>query len=160
MENIEWVLQLIWRILPAYIANAAPVAFVRKGHPIDFGKKMRDGNPIFGRGKTFEGFIVGVTAGTLIGLIQSRVAASFMLALGAMIGDLTGSFLKRRLGIRSSEPAPLLDQVSFLIGAIALSSILEAYSLEEVVVLILITIPLHLITNIFAYFMKLKKVPW
>ncbi|RLE51429.1 MAG: CDP-2,3-bis-(O-geranylgeranyl)-sn-glycerol synthase [Candidatus Methanomethylicota archaeon] len=160
MESGEWVLQLIWRILPAYIANAAPVVFVRKGHPIDFGKKWRDGNPILGKGKTFEGFIVGVTAGLLTGLIQNRVAVSLMLAVGAMIGDLAGSFLKRRLGIRRSGPAPLLDQMSFLIGAIALSSILEPYTLEEVAVLILITIPLHLITNVFAYFMKLKKVPW
>ncbi len=160
IEELPWILNLIWRILPAYIANASPLVLIRRGHPIDGGRTFIDGKPVLGAGKTIEGFLAGIILGTLTGLIQGRGIVAFMLSLGAMCGDLLGSFIKRRIGIKRGRPAPILDQTSFLLGALAFSSILEHYTLMDVVVLIVITIPLHLISNIIAYLLKIKRVPW
>lgn len=162
MDIINKVFLLIWKVLPAYIANATPLIIVRSGHPIDLNKKFIDGKPLLGPGKTIEGFFAGFISGTLTGLIQnpSNFMRAFTLSLGAMLGDLLGSFIKRRLSIGRGKPAPFLDQATFIIVALLLSSKFEQYTLGEMFTIILITIPIHLITNIIAYIIGIKRVPW
>jgi len=160
IEDLLWFIKLIWKILPAYIANASPVIFIKNGHPIDFNRKFIDNKPLFGRGKTIEGFIIGILSGTIVGILQNRILAALMLSIGAMCGDLIGSFIKRRLDIGRGGPAPILDQTSFLFGAIILSSLIEKFTLFEIIILVVITIPLHFITNVIAFLLKIKKVPW
>lgn len=162
MDIINKVFLLIWKVLPAYIANATPLIIVRSGHPIDLNKKFIDGKPLLGPGKTIEGFFAGFISGTLTGLIQnpSNFMRAFTLSLGAMLGDLLGSFIKRRLNIGRGKPAPFLDQATFIIVALLLSSKFEQYTLGEMFTIILITIPIHLITNIIAYIIGIKRVPW
>ena len=41
----------------------------------------------------------------------------FLLGFGALLGDALGSFIKRRMGIGRGKPAPILDQIDFLIVA-------------------------------------------
>jgi len=77
-----------------------------------------------------------------------------------MIGDLIGSFTKRRIGIKSGDPAPLLDQLTFIFGAIILSSFFVNYNFMEIISIIIITPPTHFLTNYLAYRLKIKKVPW
>jgi len=146
-------------IIPAYIANAVPV-LLRGKHPIDFGRSLRDGKRILGDGKTFEGFISGLALGTLAGALFGYVFLSFMLALGALLGDMVGAFIKRRLGIARGRPAPVLDQLDFVVGALLLLSPFYPISLEQVVVIVLVTPPIHLFTNFLAYKLKLKSNPW
>lgn len=159
------VLKTLWFILPCYVANAAPL-MVRRGLPLDFGCSFIDGRRVFGDGKTVQGFIVGVALGVLVGFFQELISGplSFRglgLSLGAMLGDLAGSFIKRRLGFERGEPAPLLDQIDFLVGALTLSFLLK-YTLDFrlIVIAILLTPPIHLAMNILAYYIGLKKVPW
>ncbi len=88
---------------PAYFANAAPLVF-GGGATLDGGRRLADGQPIFGSHKTVRGVIAGIVVGTLIGLgesfVDSRlVVAGFMIALGAVLGDLLGAFVKRRLKV-------------------------------------------------------------
>ncbi|MCC6012798.1 MAG: CDP-2,3-bis-(O-geranylgeranyl)-sn-glycerol synthase [Candidatus Verstraetearchaeota archaeon] len=146
-------------ILPAYIANATPVIFKGK-KPIDFGKNFIDGKRIFGDGKTFEGFLSGLFFGTLTGIIMGFPFRGFILSFGALVGDLIGAFIKRRLGIPRGRPAPLLDQLDFVFGALLLSSIFYPIELEIALFIIIITPPIHLISNIFAYLLKLKDYPF
>jgi CDP-2,3-bis-(O-geranylgeranyl)-sn-glycerol synthase len=146
-------------ILPAYIANATPVIFKGK-KPIDFGKNFIDGKRIFGDGKTFEGFISGLFFGTLTGIIMGSPFRGFLLSFGALIGDLIGAFIKRRLGIPRGKPAPLLDQLDFIFGALLLSSVFYPIELGIALFIIIITPPIHLISNIFAYLFKLKNYPF
>ena len=47
-----------WIMIPAYIPNPA-AALVGGGTPIDFGKCAKDGNRLFGDGKTWRGLIGG-----------------------------------------------------------------------------------------------------
>ncbi|MEM0084998.1 MAG: CDP-2,3-bis-(O-geranylgeranyl)-sn-glycerol synthase [Candidatus Methanomethylicia archaeon] len=162
MNMIKEMFLLIWKVLPAYIANATPLIMVRSGHPIDLNKKFIDGRPLLGPGKTIEGFFVGFISGILTGLLQNpgNLMRAFTLSLGAMLGDLLGSFIKRRLNIGRGRPAPFLDQATFIIVALLLSSKFESYTIWEMFTIILITIPIHLITNMVAYMVGIKKVPW
>lgn len=161
------IVSAIWFILPAYVANATPVV-LGGGRPIDAGKKFIDGRPIFGAGKTVQGFLAGLAAGTFVGLLQGiaagplpdYLALGFLLALGALLGDLLGSFIKRRLGIKRGGLAPGLDQLSFVVVALLAASPLALPSWEIVLTIIIITLPIHLATNFGGYKLGLKSRPY
>jgi CDP-2,3-bis-(O-geranylgeranyl)-sn-glycerol synthase len=55
---------------------------------------------------------------------------------------------------------PVVDQVDFVIGAILFSLPLAIISWELAVAVIIITPPIHLVTNFVAYKLGLKKNPW
>ncbi|MCX8198292.1 MAG: CDP-2,3-bis-(O-geranylgeranyl)-sn-glycerol synthase [Candidatus Micrarchaeota archaeon] len=165
-------------ILPSYFANATPVV-LGGGAPIDFGRKMGDGNRLFGEGKTIRGFLSGVLAAVLVGSIQALalantpldlfpgspglyVASGFLLGLGTMVGDLAGSFVKRRQGIPQGKPSFLLDQLAFLLFALLFSypvAWMHIYA-ESVAFLAAVTYFAHIGANIAANKLGLKKVPW
>lgn len=166
IEPFETILQSIWFILPAYIANGAPVVF-GGGPPIDMGKNFSDGKRILGDGKTIRGFIVGILAGTVFGAIQIGVGNKsggiliiILLSLGALLGDLVGSFIKRRIGLSRGMAAPGLDQLEFLAGALILASLVEIPSWEIIITLIIITPAIHLGTNAIGYKMGYKSEPY
>lgn len=152
-------------IFPAYCANAVPV-IVGGGFPLDFGKKFLDGRPIFGANKTFRGFFFGLAIGALVGLAESvlfddyYVFRGFITSLGALLGDLAGAFMKRRLGLRPGDLLPIIDQIDFVVGAILFSFFLFVPSLELVAIALIITPPIHLLTNFAAYKLGLKSNPW
>lgn len=171
MEEI--IIAALWFILPAYVANSS-AAFSKGKTLIDCGKKFSDNEPIFGKGKTIEGFLFAVAAGTMVGLVQSIVypfvasyglaemnaTLGFLLSFGAMFGDLCGSFIKRRMKIPRGSPAPLLDQLDFVFGAMFFSTAVAPINAELFLILIIITPVIHLITNIVGYLWKIKKEPW
>lgn len=168
---LRLIIGAIEYILPAYVANAVPVVVSRIipfKHPVDFGRLWRDGRRILGDSKTIEGLIAGLIAGTLAGLLEAQVlgdkgaaARGVVLATGALLGDMLGSFIKRRLGKPPGSPAPLLDQLDFLFGALALGwAAGMAPPASYVPVLVLLTLVLHPLTNGIAYLLRLKRVPW
>jgi len=146
-------------IFPAFVANSVPV-LARGKRPVDFGRNLWDGNRILGDGKTFEGLAVGLIAGTAVGAVAGYPLQSFLLALGALVGDMTGAFIKRRLGIARGKPAPVLDQIDFVVGALAFVYPAFPFALEQAVFLVVVTPPIHLVANIGAYLLKLKPHPW
>ncbi|AKG39165.1 hypothetical protein MA03_07865 [Infirmifilum uzonense] len=162
---------ILW-ILPAYVANAAPVPtvyFLRKlggkTHPLDLGLNFIDGKRVLGDNKTLEGFIGGLSAGSLVGAgLQLWGLHSFPLALilsfGALAGDLAGAFVKRRLGLKPGDPAPLLDQLDFVLGATILYQLFAPVRLEYFLIVVIMTPLLHLATNTLAYLLGLKSNPW
>ena len=149
-------------IFPAYCANAAPVIF-GGGFPIDFGKVFWDGKPLFGKNKTFRGFIVGLAIGTFVGFVQNAlfeydVLLGFMVSLGALVGDLSESFIKRRLDLPPGSPLPIADQLDFVAGALLFSlPVSPPNSLITVLVIIAITPPIHFLTNLLANFFGVKR---
>ncbi|MEM1938479.1 MAG: CDP-2,3-bis-(O-geranylgeranyl)-sn-glycerol synthase [Acidilobaceae archaeon] len=164
---VDSVIEGLIVILPAMVANATPV--LSKGKiPIDFNKKFIDGRRLLGDGKTWEGLIVGLTAGTITGLILALIMRESILieigilaSLGAMIGDIIASFIKRRLRLERGEPAPILDQLNFYIGAVIVLYIAGyRFTLAILLILAIISGLLHILANIVAYKLKLKRVPW
>jgi hypothetical protein len=99
------------------IANGAPlVARSLLGKelacPLDAGKRLWDGNPLFGPSKTVRGIIASVVA-TSIGavLLGLPLGTGTLIGIFAMLGDLASSFLKRRMAIAPSGMALGLDQI-------------------------------------------------
>jgi len=168
VDHMEIIIQLIIEalkfIFPAYCANATPV-LAGGGTRMDFGKNFYDGKRIFGDNKNFRGFFFGLAIGVLVGSIECvlfcfPILFSILIPLGALLGDLAGAFLKRRLGIAPGGLLPIVDQVDFVVGALVFSIPLGIVNWELAVTVLLITPPIHLFTNFIAYKMKLKKHPW
>ncbi len=174
---MDYVALLLF-ILPAYVANGVPVLFKGKT-PIDLGERLHDGQRFFGASKTVRGFLAGVAAGTLTGGLlagafpeelvfldfSQKVAAGFLLSIGAMAGDLAGSFVKRRLAVPSGGKIRFLDQMPFLLVALLFSvlafpALAPEIRLDGLVFLMLVTALLHRFVNWLAYSTGLKSVPW
>jgi CDP-2,3-bis-(O-geranylgeranyl)-sn-glycerol synthase len=79
-----------------------------------------------------------------------------------LFGDLTGAFIKRRVGIPPGGLLPIIDQVDFIIGAILFSFplSLQFMSLNLIITVLIMTPPMHILTNFAAYKIGLKKHPW
>jgi len=169
-ELLIEIFNALYYIFPAYCANGVPVLF-GGGTPIDLGKDFLDGKPIFGSHKTYRGFIFGVAIGTFVGWAQESLAPSaglprgdmmlgFVLSLGAMLGDLLGSFLKRRINLKPGAPLPILDQIDFVLIALLFGFLVKPPTLIEALIIMILTCPIHLLVNIAAYLLRLKETPW
>jgi CDP-2,3-bis-(O-geranylgeranyl)-sn-glycerol synthase len=167
MDIAILIIEALKFIFPAYCANAAPV-LAGGGTRMDFGKNFIDGKRIFGNNKTFRGFFFGWGIGLGVGLVEGLVFGfqnfpilfSILIPLGALLGDLTGAFIKRRIGIAPGGLLPIVDQVDFVVGAIVFSLPLALIGWELAVTVMVITPPIHLFTNFLAYKLRLKNNPW
>ncbi|OEC87034.1 MULTISPECIES: CDP-2,3-bis-(O-geranylgeranyl)-sn-glycerol synthase [Methanobacterium] len=177
---------VIYFMLPAYLANVSALVF-GGGKPLDFGRNFRDGRRIIGNGVTWKGTIIGTLIGTFIGILQGSVSAYYgnifslipgitiiqgpiptsilqgaivglFLGGGALIGDAVGSFIKRRIGIERGKAAPFLDQLDFVIGALIFASLIVFIPLNMIIIILIISIVLHLLTNMIAYLIGMKDV--
>lgn len=153
-------------ILPAWVANGTPVLFAGRV-PLDFGRKL-DGKPIFGRHKTVSGTAAGIIGGLVVtameyAMFSYPVALGVALTVGAISGDLIGSFIKRRMDVREGSNVPIMDQYLFFVFALvfALPIGLGYFpSYPGLVLIIVLTGVLHKLTNVAAFKAKLKEVPW
>ncbi|MBN2066117.1 MAG: CDP-2,3-bis-(O-geranylgeranyl)-sn-glycerol synthase [Candidatus Thermoplasmatota archaeon] len=147
--SYEIVLQALWLILPAYIANAGALLSGR-GTPIDFGRNWKDGKRLLGDGKTWRGLATGAVIGMAGGFALSIIAFyahdsdfAFLglsnfgrfplmifivgsLCFGALLGDIVESFFKRRRGKRRGEDWVPFDQLDFIIGALVCSFLISS----------------------------------
>jgi CDP-2,3-bis-(O-geranylgeranyl)-sn-glycerol synthase len=157
-------------MLPAFIPNPV-AALTGGGTPVDLGKTMGDGRRILGDGKTYRGFFAGVLAGLAVGLIQIFCTGAFsltllpvhtissviLLSVGALLGDLGKSYIKRRIGKEQGESWFLADQYDLVIGAFILLILFSpawffANVTPVIFLLILIITPiLHRLVNIIGY---------
>jgi len=161
---VEWIIDALLFIGPSYVANAAPLLF-GGGRTLDGGRKLSDGQPIFGAHKTIRGVIAGIVAGTILGVAESLVdprlaIAGFMMATGAVLGDLLGAFIKRRLRVEPGKAFPILDQLDFVLGSLIFGYYFFPIGLLSVVFFVVVTPPIHLGTNYGAYRLGLKKTQW
>jgi len=167
MDIITLIVEALKFIFPAYCANALPV-LAGGGLPMDFGRNFLDGQRVFGKNKTWRGFFFGWTIGTLVGLAEGAVFGpvpfsvlfSVLTPLGALLGDLTGAFIKRRLGIAPGGLLPVIDQIDFVVGAVVFSLPVAVISQIDDWKQSAWTPPIHLLTNFVAYKLKLKSNPW
>jgi len=166
-------------MLPAYVPNSVAAA-LGGGIPIDNGRNFTDGRRLFGDGKTYRGFFIGVAGGILVGWVQIWLQGVFslsflpvqtflsvaLLASGALLGDLAKSFFKRRLGKASGERWPVADQYDLVAGAFLMLALFDLPWLLQTVTLpvlfwILVLTPiLHKTANVIGYLTGVKDVPW
>lgn len=166
-------------MLPAYVPNSAAAA-LGGGAPIDFGRSWRDGRRILGDGKTWRGFVLGVACGIVVGVVQIMARDTFgltslpehtfmtvfLLAFGALLGDMGKSFIKRRLGKESGEKWPIADQYDLVVGSLLLLCVfqygwvVENLTFVAFVWILILTPLLHRAANIIGYLIGVKEVPW
>ncbi len=152
--------------LPAFAANGG-ATFVRNGTPIDFHRNFTDRRRILGDGKSFEGLLLSITFGTDVGIIISRFLGQQWIWIGlvesifAMLGDMAGAFIKRRLNIPRGGRAWGLDQLDFILGStLALVVLGETPTLFQFAFVVVVAFLMHMATNYEAYRLKIKTVPW
>ena len=144
----EIIIQALWLVLPAYIANASALVF-GGGIPIDFGKKWKDNRRILGDGKTWQGLLIGTFIGMTAGFglsVVSKYAVIinfpitindfmgypmmipiiFSLCFGALIGDIIESFFKRRIGKDRGDNWIPFDQLDFILGVLFFSLLISS----------------------------------
>lgn len=174
------LLEAIWFLLPAGVANVVPVLATRMlpslSLPVDFGLKLA-GRPIAGSHKTWRGLTTGVAAaGAVFALQQYTVAADLPLVrslsvidyvgsswlvgvemgLAALLGDLLKSVAKRRVGIAPGRSWFPFDQIDWLLGTAAFAML--AFDLPNVFLIsvVAVGIALHLITHYLGYLLGLN----
>jgi len=152
-------------IFPSYAANSVPAIF-GGGTPIDLGRRFIDGERILGSHKTIRGFISGLFAGLLVSAVMGAIFSIELLFLGALIstgalgGDLFGAFIKRRMKLPPGYPLPLLDQLDFVFGGILILYPFHRLSRGAIFLILLVTPAIHLLANMIAYLLGLKKTFW
>ncbi len=161
---VDWVITALLFIGPSYVANAAPLIW-GKGRPIDGGRNFVDGRRIFGSHKTFRGLAAGIIAGTILGILEYPFnpimpLAGFLIGTGAVLGDLLGAFVKRRFDIKPGNPLPVVDQLDFVLGGLLFGSLVFPMSLASILLVVIVTPPIHLGTNYGAYLLRMKKTYW
>lgn len=170
------LISIFWFLLPAGMANMAPIAFNRLpllNIPIDFGVKFR-GQPIFGPHKTYRGFAVGIAVAIISVYIQKWLlpyAASyqiidysatnlmwlgFLLGFGALAGDLIKSFAKRRVGLPAGKSWVPFDQVDWVIGAVLATSLVANFTTKQILLALVVFGALHPLSNLVGYGLKFK----
>lgn len=181
------IIQALWIVIPAYIANGFAL-LVGGGTPIDFGKNWKDGKRILGDGKTWNGLIIGAVFGiiagfgiTIVAIYANRSQEYQFLGLndfgqfpimipiissicfGALIGDISESFLKRRVGKDRGQDWIPFDQIDFILGVLILSFLtsglvhilgfsennwfFESLSIWHILTLLILTPFFHLFAN-------------
>ena len=178
------VLGAVYFMLPAYVSNLSGLAF-GGGKPIDGGKNYKDGRRLIGNGVTWKGFMNGTILGTCVGVVLGIIGTyfgdlsaltggvidlhvygsvlgglilGFLMAFGALFGDLVGSFIKRRMGLQSGQPAPFMDLLDFVLGALVFALLMVRISWSLFVIIVLLSLILHLGANTIAYLLGIKDV--
>ena len=181
MDLLSVVAVAFWAMLPAYVPNNAAVV-AGGGPPIDGGRTWR-GQRVLGDGKTWRGTAAGTVAGAALALALNAVeptasellgvalptfppAVVVALPLGAMVGDIVASFVKRRTGRERGAAYPGLDQLDFVVVALLFTFVVapswaaEVFTLSVLAAVFVVTPLLHLGSNAVAYAAGLKDEPW
>lgn len=184
-EILGALIETLYLLLPAALANM--VATFTNGRPIH--------KELLGEGKTWRGLFLSPVVATILMAPIAKLAIStgwshaydpnspvifisltLAIGFGAMVGDSTKSYFKRRKGIPRGEKWFPFDQLDFVVGglvaALASASILhingvaennwflQHFSLVGVVLVFVIMPLLHRAVNIIGRAIGVKKVPW
>lgn len=174
-STLTFIMQSVWYLAPMGIANMAPV-FMRNtlkplGVPVD---KYLGNKQIFGSHKTVRGILVAIPFGFVAFAIEQLLARhldasigffdyrtmtlwfGILAGLGAILGDLFRSAIKRRSHIRPGGRFVPLDQLDYVIGGMLFTAFLFRPTLSIILVTLIIGGLLHALTSWIAYLLGLK----
>lgn len=148
------------------VANGAPVV-VKKllgtflDTPLDGGRILADGQPLFGASKTIRGILAGVIATVLTApLLGLTMASGLVIGAAAMTGDLFSSFIKRRMGKPPSSRAFGLDQIpESLFPALASMHDLDLTLADVVLIVAVFTVGGQAL-SVLLYKIRLRDQPY
>lgn len=159
-------MQIVTCVLLLVVANGAPVVAndifgARWNHAVDGGHRFADGRPWFGASKTWRGILAAIIAAGIAGALL-EVGWHIGMAVGglAMLGDLSASFLKRRLAVPVSGRSWLLDQLPEAVLPLFLLHGTLGLTLPEAAVAVLAFTLLDLLISPLLYRLRLRKRPY
>lgn len=148
------------------VANGAPLfghTFLRHrfNRPLDGGIHFFDGRRLFGPSKTIRGIALALFA-TPIAAVLVGLEAQMGLLIGtfAMLGDLTSSFTKRRLGMSSSSQAFGLDQIPESLFPLLAVSASYQLTAPEITLLVGAFLVLELLISRVLFKLRLRDQPY
>jgi CDP-2,3-bis-(O-geranylgeranyl)-sn-glycerol synthase len=166
------VFNAIFFTFPTLIANVTPLLF-GGGVPMDFRQKFFDGKRILGEHKTIRGFAAGFIGGFLMGLFTGwwlrtiiqvdypiHLVNGFFQGLGAVLGDVVGSFIKRRMNIQSGGSLLIIDQTGYMVFGLLLGRIGAPYPMTYWIIMLPLSLALHFAANAVGYTIGWKDVWW
>lgn len=137
---LEFFIECIWFMLPAYVSIIVPV-FARK---INFLNKPIN-EKLFGKNKTYRGFFFGILFSIIVAYIQMKLYINyfliraisiifydriniflfgFIMGFFSLFGDLVKSYFKRRLRIKEGKEWIPFDNLDYVIGCMSFVLIL------------------------------------
>lgn len=183
---IDDILFAFWFMLPAFIANGAPLLAARMpgidrwNARLDFGKRFH-GRPLLGSHKTWRGLLSGMVISTFVLWLQQVAAANFgfaeaftgglkyadfptlilgpLFGFGALGGDALASFFKRRRGVGSGKSWIPFDQIDYIIGAVIVSLPFVVLSVRQYILIFIIWFLMHLAGTYVGWRIGIKDRP-
>lgn len=148
------------------VANGAPLFGYqllrqRFGQPLDGNVRLFDGRPLFGPSKTVRGVILALAA-TPIAALLLDIGADTGLVIGAfaMLGDVTSSFIKRRMAMPSSSQALGLDQIPESLFPLMAVGQRVGISGTEITLLVATFLVLELLVSRVLFKLRLRDQPY
>ncbi len=167
------IIQAVYFFLPAYAAIIAPMLF----HRIPVGEKAVY-EQWFGKNKTWRGVVIAIFAAVVVFWIQRGLYESgfvrfavldysgfpleygFLLGVGAVVGDLWKSYLKRKEKIKEGEPWVPMDQLCYVFGALLFSFWYYVPYANLVLVLVIVSFVLHIGISYCGYLIGIREAKW
>ncbi|MBD3330478.1 CDP-archaeol synthase [Candidatus Peregrinibacteria bacterium] len=175
-NNRVMIVEALYFILPAYMANMAPLILGKLNAPlgVPINKKA------LGANKTWRGLYAGYLGALLVLAIQfwlgkmgyfdeylmidlsaaNIFAYAIPFGIGAIVGDAAKSFVKRRLKIKPGAPFFPFDQIDFIIGVYIFMLPVFVIPWQAALIVLIVTPVLHFLANVIAYAIGIKKVWW
>jgi len=97
--------------------NGTPILMARifqsrGAQPLDLGRQLLDGRPVFGSSKTWRGLAAALITSCILSMIFGYgIWFGLVFGILVIVGDLTSSFIKRRTGLKPSDQCTGLDQL-------------------------------------------------
>jgi len=175
---ITTALESLYLLLPAAIANMAPVFAAKYDWLPQLAKPVDRGTGFLGEHKTIRGFAVGTIAGSATGLLQYTLAANQLiqsislfnyshavaaalfgayLGFAALLGDAAKSYFKRRLSFSPGSPWHPFDQIDFAAGALLFAWLLVPLTMAHSILGISIFGVLSYVTSYIGTKLRLKQ---
>ncbi|MFT6986657.1 MAG: hypothetical protein ACJAT7_002499 [Psychromonas sp.] len=128
--------------------------------PIDGGRLLGDGYPLFGHSKTWRGLFTGIVGAAIIATLLGFTPL-FGLGFGAaaLLGDLLSSFIKRRLRRPSSSKFLGLDQIPEALLPLVTGAIFLDYGVTTIAVVTLLFFLLNILTSRLLYQWGIRQHP-
>ena len=153
-------------LLLLLVSNAAPILTARLfgslgTWPIDLGRSLPDGQPLFGSSKTWRGLIaVLVTACVSAWYLGLGVRFGLIFGLLIITGDLLSSFCKRRMSVPPSGQCLGLDQLPESLIPVLYAVPAVGIPWWWVIVLPLAFMVIELLVSPPLYWLKIRKRPY
>lgn len=129
--------------------------------PFDGGLRFFDGRPLLGPSKTIRGILLALIAAPIAALLLGFDARTGLtVGAFAMLGDVTSSFIKRRLAMPSSSQAFGLDQIPESLFPLLAIQDRAGISGTEIVLLVATFVVLELLISRVLFKLKLRDQPY